>query len=303
MEKTPHISVMLKEVLDILQPKNGEIILDGTFGAGGYTKAILDTCDCKVIGTDRDITVKKFADNIKNKYKNRFEFYNLKFSEIRNIIEEESLNGIVLDLGISSMQVDNGDRGFSFNKNAPLSMTMGKNDINAYDVINNYAEENIANIIYNYGEEVKSRQIAKKIVEYRKNKPIQTTLELAEIVNSCFPKTLKKINNATKSFQAIRIFVNQELTELQTILKDSIQLLKTGGRLVIVSFNSLEDRIIKEFFKDNSELCLKKQNKYKNIEVKTVFKSLTKKPIIVSENEIKNNIRSRSAKLRGVIKC
>lgn len=303
MTETPHISVMLKEVLEILQPKDGEIILDGTFGAGGYTKAILNTCNCKVIGTDRDITVKKFADDIKNQYQNRFEFYNLKFSEIKNIINENSLDGIVLDLGISSMQVDNGDRGFSFNKDAPLAMTMGKNDINAYDIINNYAEENIANIIYNYGEEVKSRQIAKKIVDYRKNKPIETTMELAEIVNSCFPKTFKKINNATKTFQAIRIFVNQELIELQTILQDSIKLLKTGGRLVIVSFNSLEDRIIKDFFKDNSELCLKKQNKYKDEEIKTIFKSLTKKPIIVSEDEVKNNVRSRSAKLRGVIKC
>ena len=251
MAEIPHISVMLKEVLEILQPKDGEIILDGTFGAGGYTKAILNTCNCKVIGTDRDITVKKFADDVKNQYKNRFEFHNLKFSEIKNIINENSLDGIVLDLGISSMQVDNGDRGFSFNKDAPLTMTMGKNDINAYDIINNYAEENIANIIYNYGEEVKSRQIAKKIIDYRKNKPIETTMELAEIVNSCFPKTFKKINNATKTFQAIRIFVNQELIELQTILQDSIKLLKTGGKLVIVSFNSLEDRIIKDFFKDN----------------------------------------------------
>lgn len=303
MNSTPHISVMLNEVLQLLQPKDNDIILDGTFGAGGYTKAILNSCNCKVIGTDRDITVKKFADDVKNKYKDRFEFYNLKFSEIKTIIKNNILDGIVLDLGISSMQVDNAERGFSFNKDAPLTMTMGKNSITAYDIVNDYEEENIANIIYNYGEEVKSRQIAKKIVDYRKNKKIETTMELANIVNSCFPKKLSKINPATKTFQAIRIFVNEELLELQTILKDSIDLLKTNGRLVIVTFNSLEDRIVKDFFRDNSELCLKKQNKYKDEEIKTIFKSLTKKPIIVSEEEIKNNIRARSAKVRGVIKC
>lgn len=301
--KKPHISVMLKEVLDYLQPTEGCTILDGTFGAGGYTRAILNSCNCKVIGTDRDSGVKKFADEIKNEYKNRFDFYNLKFSEIKDKIAKNSLDGIVLDLGISSMQVDDAERGFSFNKEAPLSMTMGKNDISAFTIVNEYEEQNIANIIYNFGEEVKSRQIAKKICDYRKNKQIETTTELANIVKSCFSGNFFKIHPATKTFQALRIFVNNELYEIETILKDSIDLLKSNGKFIVVSFHSLEDRLIKDFFKENSELSLSKINKYKDENVKTIFKSLTKKPVDVSNEEAKTNYRSRSAKLRGVMKC
>lgn len=301
--KKPHISVMLKEVLSYLQPTEGCTILDGTFGAGGYTKAILNSCNCKVIATDRDASVKKFADEIKVEYKDRFDFYNLKFSEIKDKIAKNSLDGIVLDLGISSMQVDDAERGFSFNKEAPLSMTMGKNDISAFTIVNEYEEQNIANIIYNFGEEVKSRQIAKKICDYRKNKQIETTTELANIVKSCFSGNFFKIHPATKTFQALRIFVNNELYEIETILKDSIDLLKTNARFIVVSFHSLEDRLIKDFFKENSELSLSKINKYKDENIKTIFKSLTKKPVDVSNEEAKTNYRSRSAKLRGVMKC
>lgn len=301
--KKPHISVMLKEVLSYLQPTEGCTILDGTFGAGGYAKAILNSCNCKVIATDRDASVKKFADEIKVEYKDRFDFYNLKFSEIKDKIAKNSLDGIVLDLGISSMQVDDAERGFSFNKEAPLSMTMGKNDISAFTIVNEYEEQNIANIIYNFGEEVKSRQIAKKICDYRKNKQIETTTELANIVKSCFSGNFFKIHPATKTFQALRIFVNNELYEIETILKDSIDLLKTNARFIVVSFHSLEDRLIKDFFKENSELSLSKINKYKDENIKTIFKSLTKKPVDVSNEEAKTNYRSRSAKLRGVMKC
>lgn len=301
--KKEHISVMLDEVLKLLKIRDESIILDGTFGAGGYTKAFLENAKCKVIATDRDISVEKFANEIKGEYKERFEFLNIKFSEIKNFIQENSLDAIVLDLGVSSMQLDNGERGFSFNKEAPLNMTMGKNDITAYDVVNNFEEENIANIIYMFGEEVKSRIIAKKIVEFRKNKPIKTTLELADIVKSCFPNKHYKIHPATKTFQAIRIFVNEELNELKTILNDSIKLLKKGGKLVIVTFHSLEDKIVKDFFKENSDLALKKINKFKEEQEKTIFKVLTKKPIIVSENETQTNKRARSAKLRGAEKC
>ncbi len=300
-----HISVMVNEVLKYLNPKEGDVILDATFGAGGYTKAILDYANCRVIGTDRDENVLKFADVIKNEYNDRFEFYNLKFSEIKNTMEENSLDGIVLDLGVSSMQLDNADRGFSFNKEASLKMTMGRNDITAYDVINNYSEKNIADIIYNYGEEVKSRVIAKKIVNYRKTKTIETTTELANIVRSCFfeREKNKRIDCATKTFQAIRIFVNDELNELKTILYDSIKLLKSGGRLVIVSFHSLEDKIVKDFFNKNGDTKLGKINKYREEKASTIFNVMTKKPVLVSEGEINDNIRSRSAKLRGGIKC
>lgn len=301
--KKEHISVMLNEVLNYLKPKNGDVILDGTFGAGGYTRAILESCNCKVIGTDRDETVLKFVDGVKNDFKDRFEFYNVKFSEIKNVVEENSLDAIVLDLGVSSMQLDNGNRGFSFNKEAPLTMTMGRNNITAYDVVNDYDEKNIADIIYNFGEEVKSRAIAKKIIEYRKNKAIETTTELADIVRSCFPNKYTKIDFATKTFQAIRIFVNDELKELETILNDSVKLLKSGGRLVVVSFHSLEDRIVKDFLNDNGDCKLLKVNKYKEVQKETLFKVLTKKPVIVSSVEVDKNRRARSAKLRGAVRC
>ena len=301
--KKEHISVMLNEVLNYLKPKNGDVILDGTFGAGGYTRAILESCNCKVIGTDRDETVLKFVDGVKNDFKDRFEFYNVKFSEIKNVVEENSLDAIVLDLGVSSMQLDNGNRGFSFNKEALLTMTMGRNNITAYDVVNDYDEKNIADIIYNFGEEVKSRAIAKKIIEYRKNKAIETTTELADIVRSCFPNKYTKIDFATKTFQAIRIFVNDELKELETILNDSVKLLKSGGRLVVVSFHSLEDRIVKDFLNNNGDCRLLKVNKYKEVQKETLFKVLTKKPVIVSSVEVDKNRRARSAKLRGAVRC
>lgn len=302
--KKEHISVMLNEVLKYLEPKDGCTIIDGTFGAGGYTEAILNSCNCKVIGIDRDNNVLKFVDNIKKKYNDRFEFYNLKFSEIKNIVDKNSIDGLVLDLGVSSMQLDNKERGFSFNKEAPLKMTMGRNNLTAYDIVNGYEEKNIADIIYNFGEEVKSKVIAKKIMDYRKNKTIETTTELADIVRSCFLKQKKeKIDFATKTFQALRIFVNDELNELKTILNDSIDLLKPKGRLVVVSFHSLEDRIVKNFFNENGDTKIGKINKYKDNQIKTTFNILTKKPIIVSEDEVNNNRRSRSAKLRSAIKC
>lgn len=298
-----HISVMINEVLKVLNPMDNELILDGTFGAGGYTKCILDSCKCNVISTDRDENVLNFVREVREKYKDRFKFLNIKFSEISQYIESNSLDGMVLDLGVSSMQLDNANRGFSFNKNAKLSMTMGRNNITAFDVINEFNETDLANIIYEYGEEVKSRIISKSIINYRKHKKIETTLELAEIIQGCFPKKYYKINPATKTFQAIRIFVNDELNELKKILEDSKYLLKKNGRLIVVNFHSLEDRIVKNFFKNNSNS--QKINKYNNnIEEKNfTFKLVEKGPLIVSDKEAKSNIRSRSAKLRWGIKC
>lgn len=302
-----HIPVMINEVIKTLNPKDNETILDGTFGAGGYTKCILNSCNCNVIGTDRDITVLKFAEDVKKEYGNRFNFINAKFSEISQNIDNNSLDGLVLDLGVSSMQLDNADRGFSFNKDAKLSMAMGRNNITAYDIVNNFSEIDLANIIYEYGEEVKSRIISKAIINYRKTKLIETTLELAEIVKNCFPRKYYKINPATKTFQAIRIYVNDELNELKKILEDSKRLLKQDGRLVIVTFHSLEDRIVKNFFKENSNL--EKINKYRQkcdntIEEKSfAFNLPSKGALIVSEKEAISNPRSRSAKLRWGIKC
>ncbi|MDR1499223.1 MAG: 16S rRNA (cytosine(1402)-N(4))-methyltransferase RsmH [Rickettsiales bacterium] len=298
-----HIPVLLKEVLSNLSPRDGDVILDATFGAGGYTKAILDSANCKVIAIDRDEDTLKFAKQMEGDYGDRFGFHNIKFSEAKNYIEDHSLDGIVLDLGVSSMQLDNVARGFSFNGETHLSMTMGKNEIDAFTVVNEYSEKNIADIIYRLGDEVKSRVIAKKIVEYRKKKKIETTKELADIVRSCFGIQKTRIDNATKTFQAIRIFVNDELNELETILEDSIGLLKSGGRLVVVSFHSLEDRIVKNFFGRYGDAKLGKINKYKEEQIKTVFRVMTKRPVIATEEEIDSNRRSRSAKLRSAMRC
>lgn len=260
-----HIPVMLEEVLTQLNPKTGDRILDGTFGAGGYSRLILERCaGCEVIAIDRDPSVTEFADILSKKYASRFTFHNSKFSEVENFIEKNSLDGIVLDLGVSSMQLDEASRGFSFSKEAKLAMTMGKNDFSAYDVVNSCSEANLISIIGEYGEESRARMIAKRIVSYRKFKPIETTTELASIVHSCFARK-QKIDNATKTFQALRIFVNDELNELQKMLRSSISLLRSGGRLVVVTFHSLEDRIVKNFLMDVGDARKSKVNKYKNL--------------------------------------
>ena len=297
-----HVPVMLKEVLDYIKPSNNEVYIDCTFGAGGYTKGILDTANCSVIAVDRDISVQKYADDLKNKYKDRFEFYNIKYSDILNVIHDKKVDGIVLDIGVSSMQLDNADRGFSFQKNSRLDMRMGNDKISAYEIVNNTPEEELANIIYNYGDEVKSRHIAKKIVEARKLKPIETTTELADIVRSFYKEQKGKIDPATKTFQAIRIAVNDELNELKKILEISKQILKKNGRLVVVTFHSLEDKIVKDFIKKETNKG-KKKDKYAQVEIKQNFELLTNKPVTPSKNEIEKNIRARSAKLRALKKC
>ncbi|GMO63974.1 MAG: 16S rRNA (cytosine(1402)-N(4))-methyltransferase RsmH [Rickettsiales bacterium] len=286
----PHKSVLLKEVIDALQPQDNKTYLDCTFGAGGYTKAILNSANCKVVGIDRDITTKKFADEITNK---NFEYQVLKFSEIDKL--GVKFDGIVFDIGVSSMQIDNGERGFSFQKDAPLDMRMGNNDLSANDIINLTGEGNLADIIYKYGDEVKARHIAKKIVE---NRPIKTTFELANIVRSFYPKR-EKIDPATKTFQAIRIAVNNELDELQIALNKAKDMLNVGGRIVVVSFHSLEDKIVKNFIKN-----LTNNNKIDKYKIRQdEFREITKKPIVPTNWEISENIRSRSAKLRGIEKC
>ena len=297
-----HIPVMLNEVLEYLNPKDDEIFVDCTFGAGGYARKILEKANCKLIGIDRDESVKIFADDVKTKFGDRFEFYNDKYSNIEKILDGRKVDGIVLDVGVSSMQVDNCDRGFSFQKNSKLDMRMGNNSTSAYEIINNTPEEELANIIYNYGDEVKSRHIAKKIVELRKIKPIETTFELAGIVRSFYTGKRGKIDPATKTFQAIRIAVNDELNELRKILEISKKVLKKDGRLVVVCFHSLEDKIVKDFVKQETNKG-KKNDKYSKNIIKADFELLTKKAIAPDNREVQNNIRSRSAKLRALKKC
>lgn len=297
-----HIPVMLKEVLEYIDPKDNEVFIDCTFGAGGYAREILKKSNCKLIGIDRDESVKCFAEDLKKKFGNRFEFYNEKYSNIEKILHGKKVDGIVLDVGVSSMQIDNANRGFSFQKNSKLDMRMGNNSVSAYDIVNNFSEEELSNIIYYYGDEVKSRHIAKKIAELRKIKPIETTFELANIVRSFYFGKKGKIDPATKTFQAIRIAVNDELNELKKILNISKHILNKNGRLVIVCFHSLEDKIVKDFIKIETNKG-KKIDKYSNNKVDADFELLTKKAVIPSEGEVDENIRSRSAKLRALRKC
>lgn len=284
-----HIPVLLNEVLKFLSPIDDGIYFDGTFGGGGYTKAILNHANCSVIACDRDSLVIPFAENIKREFPDRFFFQTMKFSDIKKVLanfQKDKVDGIVLDLGLSNFQLEDENRGFSFNSNGNLDMGMGLCDETALDIINRCSEQNLANIIYEFGEERFSRRIAKNIKMNLKK--IKTAKDLADVICSCVRRS-GKINPATKTFQALRIFVNNELGELKKILQESVNLLNPNGRLVVVSFHSLEDRIVKFFFKN---LALDREN----------FQLLTKKPIVPSQDEVFNNAKSRSAKLRGILK-
>jgi len=288
-----HIPVLLKEMLLQLSPHSGGIYVDATFGAGGYSKAILESADCKVYAVDRDETVTKFYDDLNVKYPDRINLFIEKFSNIKNLLDSNSIkgiNGIVFDVGVSSMQLDNGDRGFSFLRDGPLNMSMDNSShINASTFVNALREEEIANTIYNYGGERHSRRIARAIVNARKKKTIKTTFELADIVRSVVFRGKSKIDPATRTFQAIRIWVNDELGELEKGIKTASEILSENGKLIVVTFHSLEDRIVKTVFKD---LCEPGSTK--------TFSLLNKKVIKASSEEINVNPRARSAKLRAI---
>uniref|UniRef100_A0A3B0JGM1 Ribosomal RNA small subunit methyltransferase H n=1 Tax=Wolbachia endosymbiont of Aleurodicus floccissimus TaxID=2152762 RepID=A0A3B0JGM1_9RICK len=312
-----HIPVLLKEMLLQLSPHSGGIYVDATFGAGGYSKAILESADCKVYAIDRDETVTKFYDDLNVKYPDRINLFIEKFSNIKSILNKSpvipvldtgiqkknnwipasragmtsnGVDGIVFDVGVSSMQLDNGDRGFSFLRDGPLNMSMDNSShINASTFVNALREEEIANTIYNYGGERHSRRIARAIVNARKKKTIKTTFELADIVRSVVFRGKSKIDPATRTFQAIRIWVNDELGELEKGIKAASEILSENGKLIVVTFHSLEDRIVKTFFKD---LCESGSTK--------TFSLVNKKVIKASAEEINVNPRARSAKLRAI---
>ena len=306
--KNEHIPVMLDEVESYI-PINKEVnIIDATFGGGGYSKSILEKFNVgNLIAIDRDPIAKSFAKELVKKFSN-FTFINECFSKIDEIISAQinsnlKFDIIIYDLGLSSNQLNNGERGFSFMHDGPLDMGMGKNIKKASDIINNYSEEKLANIIFKYGEERLSRKIAKKIVSARKIKLIQTTKELAELIKESFPKVLAhklKINPATKTFQALRVYLNDELNEISFALNKSIDLLKPKGKLIIVSFQSLEDRIVKDFLNHNSGKRWRSSRHYPELaeEGSITLNLITKKPIRPSVRETNENPRSRSAKLR-----
>ncbi len=299
--KARHIPVMLKEVLQYLNPQKGEIYVDATFGNGGYSAAILDKAPCKVIALDRDPNVIIRANELKNMYGERFEFRAGKFGDFADLISEK-INGAVFDIGVSSMQLDDANRGFSFSKEADLDMRMSCEGMSAKDIVNSLAEKELADMIFNYGEERKSHQIARKIVEYRRKKKIETTTELAEIIYTVIHRKAGEIDPATRTFQALRIAVNDELGELERGLKGATNRLLKGGRLVVVDFHSLEDRIVKNFMKENGGKKVR-ISKYapELAEDNSLFCEVSK-AIVPIADECCNNPRARSAKLRYAVR-
>jgi len=294
-----HISVLLDESIDGLNIKSGEIIVDGTLGAGGHTLEIINRFNnkVKIICFDLDSDAIKRAKKLIEETKGDVVYENEGFQNIDKVLDRlkiEKVDKILLDLGISSFQLEEGDRGFSFKKDEPLLMTMktnpDDNDITAFEIVNNWDEENLVDIIYGFGEEKYSRKIAKGIVEARLEKEIKTTFDLVAIIDKAVGKFYKgkKINPATKTFQALRIATNSELINLEEVIQKGFNYLGNEGRMAIISFHSLEDRIVKKAFVKLRQEC------------KALI--ITKKPIIPSEEEIKTNPRCRSSKLRIIEK-
>lgn len=303
-----HKSVLLNEALQHLQPKAGEVYVDATFGAGGYSRAILQKASCDVYAIDRDASAKKFSAVLGKEFPKNFHFLAGNFSEMESLLNRENINavdGVVFDLGVSSMQFDEKERGFSFDSDAKLDMRMNQqNQLSAYEVVNNFEESDLAKIIKDFGEEPKAKLIAKKIAEKRRSAPISSCRELADIVRSLYVG-YSKTDPATRTFQAIRIFVNQELEEISLGLVAAKNLLKVGGRLVVVSFHSLEDSIVKNFLKKEAGLD-KPVSRYQAVlaDSKSVnsFKIINKSAIKPSDEEVQENYRARSSKMRVAIK-
>ena len=301
LDTSKHYPVLLNEIISIISPQHGGTFIDCTFGQGGYTKKILSYKNTKVIALDRDNNTKKIADKILSKYQNRFLFKNKKFSQLNDLkLKRENVRGIIFDLGYSLNQIKDLSRGLSFNSIGELNMRLGLNDFSAKDVINKLDVKELENIIKFFGEDKDAKKIAQRITKERLKTKIDTK-NLVELIDSVKKKSFK-IHNSTKVFQALRMFVNKEITELIKGLVFASKILKKDGFLVVVTFHSIEDRIVKYFFKSLTENKSISRYVPKMDEPDKIFKNLIKKPIIPSKKEINENARSRSAKLRYIIK-
>tara|TARA_Y100000590_G_scaffold436324_1_gene556775 strand:+ start:1881 stop:2894 length:1014 start_codon:yes stop_codon:yes gene_type:complete len=301
----PHYPVMLDEVIKLCSPEKGGHFIDCTFGSGGYTNAILSFSDTRVISLDRDKHVLNYASETKEKYKERFTFHNNKFSDLDKVIKKDfKADFIIFDLGISSLQIFNLARGFSFNAEGKIDMRMGLNSVSAEDVLNKCDLITLKNILRYFGDEKDSSRIANNIVKERKKSPILSIPKLVEIIEKSKKKNFKKkINICTKTFQAIRIFVNKEVSELVNGLITATRFLKRGGKLIVVSFHSLEDKIVKFYFTNYSQNKSGGSRYYPQIKNnKILFENYKNKIITPKEHEIKENAPSRSAKLRYAIR-
>lgn len=302
-----HVPVMLEEVLEALQPRDGGLYVDATFGAGGYARAILESADCRLLGVDRDPTARANAERFKPLYPKRFAFAFGPFSLMEEVLDEadsSGADGIVFDLGVSSMQIDQAERGFSFQKDGPLDMRMSVSGPSAADAVNGLELRELTAIFRVYGEERQARRAAQAIVRAREDAPITSTLQLAGIVAKAVGGKPGRIHPATRAFQGLRIYVNDELGELVRGLSAAEHSLKPAGRLVVVTFHSLEDRIVKNFFRERAGLVAGGSRHQPEVIAtrKPSFSVISKKAVAAGEDEASENPRARSAKLRAAVR-
>jgi 16S rRNA (cytosine1402-N4)-methyltransferase len=299
---TRHISVLGVEAVDMLSPRAGGIYVDATFGAGGYSRAILATEGTRVIAIDRDRTAIAGGFDLVDASDGRLTLVEDRFSNLADVCAaqgEPLVDGVVMDVGVSSMQIDQAERGFSFRFDGPLDMRMSQHGPTAADVVAKASEADLANIIYIFGEERHSRSVARAIIAARKEAPIETTKQLVDVVQKVVWAKPGEIHPATRTFQALRIFVNAELDELHTALAAAERVLKPGGRLSVVSFHSLEDRIVKNFMTERSKTGGGSRHLPEVAQSRPRFSLVNKRPITAGDEELKANPRARSAKLRG----
>lgn len=302
MNDSPHLPVLYKEIIHALQPKQGGRYVDGTLGAGGHARGILEACapDGQLLGLDVDPQALAIARKNLAPYEHLIHLAQASYTTLTTQLQQlgwSEVDGIVLDLGASSMQFDTAERGFSFMQDAPLDMRFGPHATQtAADIVNSYPERELADLIYEFGEERDSRKIARAIVDKR---PLHTTRELVAAIEAVSPRRGARVHPATRTFQALRIAVNDELSSIREALPQAVAALGSKGRLAVISFHSLEDRIVKEFFREQSkDLVNPPYEQLYEVERKAIIKEVNRKPITPSDEETKNNSRARSAKLR-----
>ncbi|HVJ54502.1 MAG TPA: 16S rRNA (cytosine(1402)-N(4))-methyltransferase RsmH [Aliidongia sp.] len=303
MSDLHHIPVLVDQVVLALAPQDGETIIDGTFGLGGYSRALLEAAPCRVVGIDRDPNAIAAGERLAASYPGRLSLIEGRFGQMERLLGAagiDAVDGVALDLGVSSPQLDDPTRGFSFRFDGPLDMRMGKDGPSAATLVNTLGEAELADIIWRYGEERLSRRVAKAIVAAREEAPIERTAALARIVRSVVKASRDGIDPATRTFQALRIHTNDELGELMQGLSAAERLLKAGGRLAIVSFHSLEDRVIKQFLRERAGEMPSGSRHLPETTARRApsFRLTQRKPTVADEAEIRRNPRARSAKLR-----
>ena len=301
-----HVPVLLEEVVALLEPRNGALYVDGTFGCGGYSKALLTSAVCNVVAIDRDPHARDSAEKMKAGYGGRFDFVGGNFGSMDSYLKARGVarvnGGIVLDLGVSSTQLSDASRGFSFRHDGPLDMRMEAAGLDAMTFVNQASEKELAGVILGYGEERRALSVAKAIVAARKERPISRTRELATIIRRVVKKSADGLDPATRTFQAIRVHINNELDELASGLVAAEKILTTGGRLVVVSFHSLEDRLVKSFFRERVGRGSNPSRHRPALKAgrSPSFRLLTARPVRAKACEISANPRARSARLRAV---